>query len=74
MQVWLSRIATRILASFGIKEIERLLSQLSLWFEMKKEKAKLDEAEKIVKEELKKAGDDEQAQKDAIDKLFNSIK
>lgn len=74
MQVWLSRIAIRILASFGIKEIERLLSQLSLWFEMKKEKAKLDEAEKIVKEELKKAGDDEQAQKDAIDKLFNSIK
>ncbi len=74
MEVWLSRIAARILASIGIKELEKLFYQLSNWVEMQKEKAKLAEAEKTAKEELKKAGDNEQAQKDAIDRLFNSIK
>jgi hypothetical protein len=74
MQVWLSRIAARILASIGIKELEKLFYQLSNWIEMQKEKAKLEAAEKTAKEDLKKAGDDEQAQKDAIDKLFDSIK
>lgn len=38
----------------------------------KAEKAKLDEAVKNYKEDLKKAGNDEQAQKDAYDKLLNS--
>jgi glycine cleavage system pyridoxal-binding protein P len=64
----------RILASIGIKELEKLFYQLSNWIEMQKEKAKLEAAEKTAKEDLKKAGDDEQAQKDAIDKLFDSIK
>jgi hypothetical protein len=74
MPVWLSQIVARVVAAVGIKELQKWIEYGVIWLEMKKRKARQDQAEETIKEELKKAGNDEQAQKDAIDKFFDSTR
>lgn len=74
MPVWLSKIVTRVVAAVGIKELQKWIEYGVIWLELKKKKARQDQAEETIKEELKKAGNDEQAQKDAIDKFFDSTR
>jgi len=67
------KLILQLLVPMAVKEIfERLQEGKELNDWKKAEKAKLEAAAAKYKEELKKAGDDEQAQKDAFDKLMHS--
>lgn len=69
----LIKIILQLLVPMAVKEVfERLQEGKELNDWKNAERAKLEEAAAKYKEELKKAGNDEQAQKDAFDKLMHS--
>lgn len=82
MPVWLSKILTSALSGALTKFASRLYNEVLIWIdnmknaarqnkEMEKETAKQKESVNELKDDLEKAGDDVDAQKEAAKDYFN---